>query len=89
MKKVAIALLLAMAVILIAPTVLDAGQPFRVVIDKTTKDVKRYGYCDFENDGSFDSGTEEIVEHYFVFDPRPSDTVTWRWNATLETFEQV
>jgi hypothetical protein len=88
-KKVAFAIILAMVLVLIAPTILDASTPFQVVIDKTTKDVKRFGYCDFENDGSFDSETEEIIEHYFVFDPRPSATVTWRWNSSLETFEQV
>ena len=31
------------------------------VIDKTLKYVKRCGYCDFENDGTFDSETEEQV----------------------------
>jgi len=28
--------------------------------DKITGDLLRYGYCDFETDGSFDPATEEI-----------------------------
>lgn len=30
------------------------------VIITATGDLDRCGYCDFENDGSFDSGTETI-----------------------------
>jgi len=55
------------------------------VIDKTTKVVKRWGFCDFENDGSFDSNTEEIIEMAFLFDP-DIDEMTWLWDSGLETF---
>lgn len=51
------------------------------VIDKTSKIVKRYGYCDFENDGSFDSENEEIIEYEFTFYP-PIDQQDWYWNGS-------
>lgn len=55
--------------------------PMRVVIDKKTKKVLRYGYCDFESDGSFDAANEEIVEPgTFVFDP-PIDVQDWVWDG--------
>lgn len=57
------------------------------VIDKTTKVVKRHGFCDFANDGQFDPDTEQIIEKDFDFDP-DIDDVTWTWNATTETFDQ-
>lgn len=41
----------------------------QVVIDSTTKEVKRYGRCDFENDGSFDPETEELIGSDFLFEP--------------------
>ena len=56
----------------------------KVVIDKNTKIVKRWGYCDFENDGSFDPDTEEIIEKNFDFKPSPFEVVVWTWNG--ETF---
>lgn len=55
------------------------------VIDKTTKVVKRWGFCDFENDGSFDENTEEIIVKNFLFDPDIDET-TWLWDSELETF---
>jgi Zn finger protein HypA/HybF involved in hydrogenase expression len=57
------------------------------VIDKTSKIVKRHGYCDFQNDGQFDSQTEEIVEKEFDFDEPTRETV-WTWNSTTETFDK-
>lgn len=51
------------------------------VIDKTSKIVKRHGFCDFENDGAFDSNTEEIVVKDFFFNP-DIDTQDWYWNGT-------
>lgn len=57
------------------------------VIDKTTKVVKRWGFCDFENDGSFDPDNEEIITKRFIFDP-DIDAATWLWNPTTETFEE-
>lgn len=38
------------------------------VIETATGDLKRAGYCDFENDGKFDAGTET----YRTDVPRPS-----------------
>lgn len=58
------------------------------VIDKTTKVVKRWGFCDFEHDGTFDAETEDIVLKRFVFDP-PIDEHLWEWDAELETFVEV
>ncbi len=40
----------------------------QVVIDKTSKKVLRFGFCDFENDGSFDNGNETIIKKYKVFE---------------------
>ena len=58
------------------------------VIDKITKIVKRWGYCDFENDGSFDSDTEEIIVMEFVFDP-DIDVIDWEYDTETETFVEV
>lgn len=55
------------------------------VIDKTTKVVKRWGFCDFENDGSYQPDVEEIIEKAFLFDPDIDET-TWLWDSELETF---
>ena len=51
------------------------------VIDKTSKKVKRYGYCDFANDGSFNPTTEEIISKDFFFAP-DIDQQDWYWNGT-------
>ena len=64
----------------------------QVVINKTTKKVLRWGYCDFTNDGSFDSVTEEVIEKDFIFDPPLYDmftdvTTEWYWDG--ETFTQT
>jgi hypothetical protein len=53
----------------------------QVVIDSTTKEVKRFGYCDMENDGEFEPGTETMVEKNFVFEPSIKDSI-WTWNDT-------
>ena len=53
------------------------------VIDKTTKQMKRYGRCDFTTQDDFDSATEEIIEKEFNFDCQKIYT----WNVGLETFE--
>ena len=58
------------------------------VIDKTTKIVKRWGRCDFENDGSFDSDTEQIITKEFVFDP-DIDVQDWEYDSELDTFVEV
>lgn len=51
------------------------------VIDKVSKRVKRHGFCDFENDGTFDSETEEIIEKDFDFVPN-INIQDWYWNGT-------
>jgi hypothetical protein len=53
----------------------------QIVIDSTTKEVKRFGYCDMENDGQFNDGTETMIENDFIFDPPISQKV-WTWNDT-------
>jgi len=40
----------------------------KVVIDKITKLVKRYGYTDFASKPDFDPNTEQVIENDFVFD---------------------
>lgn len=54
---------------------------FRAVIETATNDVLRMGYCDFENDGTFDSGTETQVdvEPPLAF---PGHGEVLRWNGT-------
>lgn len=56
------------------------------VIHKTTKKVLRFGFTDFENDGSFDSINEEIIEKYFTFKPslRYQD---WFYNSATNDFQ--
>ena len=39
----------------------------KVVIQKSDDKVLRFGYVDFANDGKFDSETEEIITHSFIF----------------------
>jgi len=58
------------------------------VIDKTTGIVKRWGFCDFEHDGTFDADTEDIITMRFVFDP-PIDEQAWEYVEELETFVEV
>ena len=55
------------------------------VIRKSDKILLRFGYCDFEHDGAFDSDTEEIIELNFVFADFP--IVNYRYNVGTETFE--
>jgi hypothetical protein len=54
---------------------------FRAVIETATNDVLRMGYCDFENDGTFDAGTETQVdvEPPLTF---PGHGEVLRWNGT-------
>ena len=64
----------------------------QVVINKTTKKVLRWGYCDFTNDGMLDPDTEEVIEKDFIFDPPLSDmytgvTTEWYWDG--ETFTET
>lgn len=56
------------------------------VIDKTTKIVKRAGYCDFEHDGSFNPDTEEIITMNFTFNP-PLEEQAWEYDG--ETFVEA
>ena len=57
----------------------------QVIIDSSTNIAKRSGYCDMENDGSFDLNTEAIVEKDFEFNP-PIDKTEWTWDG--DTFTQ-
>ncbi len=57
----------------------------QVVIDKTTKEVKRSGYTDFVNDGSFDSDTEEVIEKDFIFKFDKS----YKWDEAQDTFIEM
>jgi hypothetical protein len=65
-----------------------AGHPHQVVIANSTQYVLRHGYCDFENDGSFDSETETILTTPVVFDP-PISRQTWAWVSEASTFVQT
>ena len=58
------------------------------VIDKTTKKVLRFGFCDFANDGSFTSGTEEIIENNGILLP-PLEEQDWYWNQNLGEFQKT
>jgi len=57
---------------------------WQTVIDKNTGQVLRAGYCDFANDGSFNSETEEIITGYFECDPKSDYT----YNSETETFDK-
>lgn len=59
----------------------------KVVIDKITKRVKRFGYCDFASLPNFDSSAEEVIEKDFLFDPPLLEKV-WKYNTTSLTFEE-
>ena len=54
------------------------------VIDMTSKVLKRWGYCDFFTDGSFDPVTEEVVNKYWDFD----DKYYYTWDPGPEIFIQ-
>ena len=60
--------------------------PRKFVIDKTTKQVKRHGFSDFANDGTFDSGTEEIIEKSASLVPG-IHAQNWYWNASTQEFQ--
>jgi len=59
----------------------------QVVIDTATSVVKRAGYCDFENDGSFSPGTETLLVEGtdyagdVFFEPR-IDQALWTWTGS-------
>ena len=56
------------------------------VIDKTTGDLKRCGFCDFENDGSLDVGTEEyrtdVPFPAYVVNNESEPTKKHNWNGS-------
>ena len=56
------------------------------VIDNSSKKLKRFGYTNFLNDGTFDATTESIVELYRLFDP-PLTIQDYYWNATSGEFQ--
>ena len=57
----------------------------KVVINKKSKIRKRSGYSDFQNDGSFNSSEEEIVEKEFDF----IDGHIYKYNEGTETFDDL
>jgi hypothetical protein len=64
----------------------------QVVIDKTSKLVKRHGYVDFTSRPDFDPETEQVIEKEFEFIPDISDPffpTAWVYNAADDTFEKV
>jgi hypothetical protein len=56
----------------------------QVVISITSQKVLRWGYCDFEHDGTFDPVTEEILENDFELDVN----YEWTWDSVQEIFIQ-
>ena len=60
----------------------------QIVIRKSDNQVLRIGHCDFANDGTFNSETEEIIEKDFIFYP---DLVTkiWEYDDEEETFNII
>ena len=60
----------------------------QIVIDKTTKNVKRWGYCDFQNDGTFNSDTEQIIEKEFIFNP-DIDEQDWQYDNGSGEFVKI
>jgi len=60
----------------------------QIVIDKTTKNVKRWGYCDFQNDGTFNSDTEQIIEKEFIFNP-DIDEQDWQYDSGSGEFVKI
>ena len=58
------------------------------VIDKTSGELKRYGFCDFANDGSFDSVAEKIIVGDYSSLDIINEVYTWdgvkfNYNASL------
>jgi len=58
----------------------------QVVLQKSDNKVLRFGYCDFENDGSFDSENEKIIEKYCECDLLAGD---FFYNEETGEFYQV
>lgn len=56
------------------------------VINKDTKRVKRWGYCDFTASPEFNPETEEVIEKEFLFDGEKE--LIWYWIPAEETFKQ-
>lgn len=58
----------------------------QIVINTVTKKVLRRGYCDFENDGSFNAEKESIIEKEFLFSDEEND---YEYNEETETFNII
>ena len=43
--------------------------------------VLRYGYCDFENDGTFDAVSQKVIAKEFTFNPEIT-TQDWYWDGS-------
>jgi hypothetical protein len=58
------------------------------VLDKLTKKVLRYGYCDFTNDGSFLPDTEEIIStvENIGYSIEEKDAY---WNSGIQKFQET
>jgi len=55
------------------------------VIEIATGDLLRGGFCDFENDGSFDSGTESYktdIPHPCFVRGQEDEAQMHRWNGS-------
>jgi hypothetical protein len=58
------------------------------VIETSSGDLLRAGYCDFTGDGSFDSGTETErtdCPHPAMTKGDPDETNMHRWNGSIWT----
>lgn len=53
------------------------------VINKTTKQVLRFGFCDFQNDGSFDAVNESVI-----ISNKPV-ALDWYWHEETLDFKEI
>jgi len=60
----------------------------KIVIDKITKKVKRWGYCDFGSDGQLDLNTEELIEIDNGVE-MDTDEKDWYWNSISKTLQET
>ena len=53
------------------------------VIDRITKQIKRWGYVDFASEFIFDAINEEVITDGIHLDPH----TVWYWNSTTQEFQ--
>lgn len=58
-----------------------------IVIDKITKVVLRWGYCDFFNDGSFNFETEDIIVSDILPFISSTDEYNYKYNPETQLFD--